>query len=168
LWQKYVFFLVMNSKKVLNGAALVLGLLGVYFKVQWWAGADVLILLGFAMLLVSVLGFTARANAEVGTSGALNYVMVATLVVGIMGVVFKFLHWPGHGVFITASTGLLLVLALMLIAAKKMVFSDQFVTVLAVFSCLVIALFSTTSIRRGPAQAEPLALEMPLSEPELE
>jgi membrane-associated HD superfamily phosphohydrolase len=149
----------MNSKQFVNGAALVLGLLGVYFKVQWWRGADVLILLGFASLLVSVLGFTARANAEVGTSEALNYVMVATLTVGILGVVFKFLHWPGSNVLVMASNGLLLVLALMLIAAKKTVFSHQFVTALAVFFSLVIALFSTTTIRRGPPFPERLTIE---------
>lgn len=154
----------MNSRKALNGAALVLGLLGVYFKMHWWAGADALILLGFGALLVSVLAFTTRANAEVGTSEALNYVMVATLVVGIMGVVFKFLHWPGGSVFVMASSGLLLVLALMLIAAKKTVFSHQFVTVLAVFCCLVIALFSMASTQQGPRQSEPLAAEMPLPE----
>jgi membrane-associated HD superfamily phosphohydrolase len=155
----------MNSKKVLNGAALLLGLLGVYFKVEWWRGADVLILLGFGALLVSVLGFTARANAEVGTSELLNYVMVATLTVGILGVVFKFLHWPGSGVLIMAANALLLVLALMLIAAKKTLFSHQFVTVLAVFFCLVIALFSTAYVQHGPIRSAPVALEMPLPEP---
>ncbi|MDB5270279.1 MAG: hypothetical protein JWP58_3319 [Hymenobacter sp.] len=155
----------MNSKKILNGAALLLGLLGVYFKVEWWPGADVLILLGFGTLLVSVLGFTARANAEVGTAEPLNYVMVATLTVGILGVVFKFLHWPGSGVLVTAANALLLVLALMLIAAKKTLFSHQFVTVLAVFFCLVIALFSTSFVQHGPLRAAPVALEMPLPVP---
>ena len=155
----------MNSKKVLNGAALLLGLLGVYFKVEWWRGADVLILLGFGALLVSVLGFTARANAEAGTSELLNYVMVATLTVGILGVVFKFLHWPGSGILVMAANALLLALALMLIAAKKTLFSHQFVTVLAVFFCLVIALFSTAFVQHGPIRSTPVALEMPLPEP---
>ena len=149
----------MNRKQLVNGAALVLGLLGVYFKVRWWAGADVLILAGFAALLVSVLCFTARANAEVGTSEVLNYVMVATLAVGILGVVFKFLHWPGSGVLVMAANGLLLVLALMLIVSKKTLFSHQFVTVLAVFFSLVIALFSTSFVRRGPPAPEPEAVQ---------
>ena len=156
----------MNSKNVLNAASLVLGLLGVFFKAQWWTGADVLILLGFGALLISVLGFTARANAEVGTSEVLNYVMVATLAVGILGVVFKFLHWPGSGVLVVAANGLLILLTLLLIALKKTVFSHQFVTVLAVFFSLVIALFSTSFVHRGPPRPEPVAMEA--SPPELD
>ena len=158
-----VSLFVMNSRKIVNGAALVVGLLGVYGKAQGWAGADVLTLAGFGLLLGSVLGFTARANAEVGTSEPLNYVMVATLTVGVLAVVFRFLQWPGSGLLVWASTGLLLVLALLLVGSRRTVVSQQFVTVLAIFFLLVIALLT---IRPGAGTAETLAIEDPL--PELE
>ena len=158
----------MNVKNILNGAALLLGMAGIFFKTQWWTGANVLILLGFGCLLISVLSFTARANAEVGTSEALNYVMVATLAVGILAVVFKFLHWPGSAVLVMASNGLLLLLTLLLITLKKTVFSHHFVTVLAVFFSLVIALFSTSFVRRSPPVPEPVAMEVPQPDLDLE
>ncbi|UOQ98992.1 hypothetical protein MUN81_05745 [Hymenobacter sp. 5317J-9] len=132
----------MKRKRLLNGAALVLGLLGVYFKLNWWAGANALLLSGFGALLGSVLGFTARANAEAGTSYVLNYVMVATLTLGILTVVFRLMHWSGDGLLVWASDGLLLVLVIMLIFSKNRVVSHQFVTVLAIFFTLVIALLS--------------------------
>ena len=146
----------MKTKQVLNGAALVLGLLGVYFKIHWWYGANLLLLLGFGALLASVLGFTARANAEAGTSDLLNYVMVATLTVGILGVVFRVMHWPGDGLLVWTSDGLLLVLALMLIFSNNRVVSHQFVTVLAIFFALVIALLSFASGRQA-AKPAPVA-----------
>jgi membrane-associated HD superfamily phosphohydrolase len=154
----------MNSKKILNGAALVLGLLGVYFKTQWWAGANGLVLAGFGLLLVSALGLTARANAEAGTSDALNYVMVATLTVGVLAVVFRFMHWPGDALLVWASNALLLVLALLLIWSERTVVSHQFVTVLAIFFILVIALVNTQAGRTP--RPETVAVEGALPPPE--
>ena len=157
----------MKTQRIFNGAALVFGLLGVYFKINWWYGANVLMLAGFGALLASVLGFTARANAEAGTSDALNYVMVATLTVGILGVVFRVMHWPGDALLVVASDVLLLVLALMLIISRNRVVSHQFVTVLAVFFCLVIGLLTFASghpntpkqPKQPKQQPEPVATE---------
>jgi membrane-associated HD superfamily phosphohydrolase len=154
----------MNSKKILNGAALLLGLLGVYFKVQWWAGAIGLTLAGFGLLLISVLGFTARANAEAGTSDVLNYVMVATLTVGVLAVAFRFMHWPGDELLVWAANGLLLVLALLLIASERTVVSHQFVTVLAIFFILVIALLNTRPGHSLGSHPETVAVEEPMPE----
>ncbi|MBF9141870.1 hypothetical protein [Hymenobacter properus] len=151
----------MNVPRLLNGAALLLGLLGVYFKMHWWYGANALMLAGFGALLASVLGFTARANAEAGTSDALNYVMVATLTVGILGVVFRVMHWPGDALLVVASDVLLLALAVLLIFSRNRVVSHQFVTVLAVFFSLVIALLTFTSGHHTAPKPrpEPVALE---------
>ncbi|MBJ6108742.1 hypothetical protein JAO73_06970 [Hymenobacter sp. BT523] len=145
----------MNRKRLLNGAALVCGLVGVYFKLNWWAGADALLLSGFGALLGSVLGFTARANAEAGTSDVLNYVMVATLTLGILTVVFRLMHWAGDGLLVWASDGLLLVLVVMLIFSKNRVVSHQFVTVLAIFFTLVIALLSFVPGHRPAPRTQP-------------
>ncbi|MDO7844816.1 hypothetical protein Q5H92_00485 [Hymenobacter sp. M29] len=150
----------MKAQRILNGAALVFGLLGVYFKLNWWYGANALMLAGFGALLVSVLGFTARANAEAGTSDALNYVMIATLTVGILGVVFRVMHWPGYALLVVASDVLLLALAIMLIASRNRVVSHQFVTVLAIFFALVVALLTFASGQRSATpHARPVALE---------
>jgi membrane-associated HD superfamily phosphohydrolase len=151
---------VRNSKRILNGAALVLGLLGVY------SGANAFTLAGFGLLLVSVLGFTARANAEVGTSEPLNYVMVATLTVGVLAVVFRFMHWPGDALLVWAANGLLLVLALMLIGFKGTMVSHQFVTVLAIFFILVVALLNTQPSHGLAPRPKTIALEEPLPEME--
>ncbi|GAA4361228.1 hypothetical protein GCM10023185_28160 [Hymenobacter saemangeumensis] len=142
----------MNVKTILNAAALILGMVGIYFKAQHWAGADILMLAGFGLLLISAAAFTLRDNAEAGTPAALSYVMVASLVVFILAAVFRTLHWNGTELMGMLSGGLILILSLMLIFSKApIVASRQYVTVLIISFTLLSAMLNLLA-RRPPQQ----------------
>lgn len=138
-------------KTVLNAAALLIGLTGIFFKGNHWAGADMLILTGFILLLVSAAAFTVGENKAAGLPALLNYVMVATLVIGILGVIFKAMNWPGAFI-LNVSTGLLLVvLSVALLATRTITASRQFVTVFVIWFALVAALLNINYMRRSAA-----------------
>jgi|GEM_PF-3602234 len=138
----------MNIKTILNAAALILGMVGIYFKANHWAGADILMLVGFGLLLISAVAFTLRDNSEAGTPAALNYVMVATLVVGILAAVFKTLHWNGSDLVAMCSSALILILSLMLIFSKApVVASRQFVTVFVISVALLTSILGMLARR---------------------
>jgi len=158
------FLLFMNVKTILNAAALVLGMVGLFFKSQWWAGADMLILAGLGLLLISAVAFTVRDNSEAGTSAAVNYLMVATVAVGILGLAFKTMHWQGGSILAMGTGALLLILSLMLIASKTtLVVSRQFVTVLVIFCTMLTASLNMVHSRPGaPVASTPV--EQPAAE----
>lgn len=150
----------MNVKNILNGAALLIGMVGIYFKSQWWAGADLLMLVGFGLLFISAVGFTIGDNKAAGTSTALSFVMVATLALGILGLVFKTMHWKGGFLLSLGSGGLLLLMSLLLLAAKSISVSRQFITVFAIWFTLVAAWLNVGS-RSRPASAAVVTTEEP-------
>ena len=129
------------TRTILNTAALVAGLAGILFQLLHLPGADVLLPLGFGLLLASTLLFTARANAAAGTPAPLSYLLVATLALAILSTAFKLLHWPGVNLLglltlalAAASSGALL------LARTAVVGSRQLLTVLLVFFTLFFGL----------------------------
>jgi sugar phosphate permease len=150
----------MNVKNILNGAALLIGMVGIYFKSQWWAGADLLMLVGFGLLFISAVAFTISENNAAGTSTALSFVMVATLALGILGLVFKTMNWKGGFALSVGAGGLLLLLSLLLIVAKSVSVSRQFITVFAIWFTLVAA-WLNVGARNRPASAPAVTMEEP-------
>lgn len=143
----------MNTKTIINAAALVLGLLGVFFKVEQWAGADILLLAGFGLLLISTLAFTAGENTAAGAPSGLSYAIVAALTVGILAAVFKVLHWQGGDMVVLVSMALLVAVCAMLLASSaKAVASRQLLTVVFVYITLA---FAVVYFLRRPAPASP-------------
>ena len=138
-------------------------MLGIFFKFEWWAGADALMLVGFFLLLVSTVAFTARANTEAGTPSALNYLMVATVAVAVLALIFKSMHWQGGFALSMGAGVLLLLLSLMLLTSKPaVVASRQFVTVLVIFATLLISMLNLpnrqgAAVAAAPAQQEATA-----------
>jgi hypothetical protein len=139
----------MNVKNVLNGASLLVGITGIFFKMQWWRGADLLMLVGFSLLLISAVVFTVGENKAAGTPPALNYVMVVTLAVGILGLTFKAMNWRGAFVLSTGTGLLLLVLSIMLLTSKAVTASRQFITVFVIWFALVASILNTSYGRRN-------------------
>ena len=139
----HLTFFCMNAKTILNAAALLSGIVGIFFKAQHWPGANLLMLAGFGLLLVSALAFTVRDNTDAGTPASLNYVMVAALVFGIAGAMFKIMHWRGGFALSVGSGVLLLLLSLLLLTSKAaVVASRQFVTVLVISVTLLMAVLN--------------------------
>ncbi|WP_201982909.1 hypothetical protein [Hymenobacter rubidus] len=144
----------MNIKSILNAAALIVGLVGIYFKSQWWAGADLLILIGFGLLLISTVAFTIGENKAAGVPDSLNYLMVATLAVGIIGAVFKMWHWAGGNLLVLGVLVLMAVLSLMLIVSKATVTSSrQFLAVAFVYFTLTFAVVGLVRPRAATGQS---------------
>ncbi|RAK68237.1 hypothetical protein [Hymenobacter edaphi] len=148
-------------KTVLNAAALLVGLTGLFFKASHWAGADILILTGFVLLLVSILAFTVSANAEAGVSAPLNYLMVGVLTVGVVSALFRMMHWQGGAMLGVVMVALMVLLCVMLLAGKGNIgASRQFLTVTFLFFTLVFA-FLALPMRRA-ATAETAAAPAPI------
>ncbi|WP_400193242.1 hypothetical protein [Hymenobacter sp. B81] len=149
-------------KTLLNAAALLIGLTGIFFKANYWAGADILMLTGFALLLISIVAFTVSDNNEAGVNGAINYLMVATLAVGAIASVFKVMHWEGGGMMGLLSVVLMLLLTVMLLLSKsKIGASRQFLTAAFVLFTLDFAILSMPRKEVAPATAETM-VEQPV------
>jgi membrane-bound ClpP family serine protease len=149
----------MNVKTILNAAALVLGLVGIYFKHQYWAGADILLLAGFVLLLISTVAFTIGDNTAAGVPASLNYTMVATVAVGILSTVFKVLHWEGADMLVLVTLLLMVILALLFVFSKAAVASSrQFLAVAFVYFTLSFAVVYFLARMRPPgATTAPVA-----------
>lgn len=125
--------------RVVNTTALVAGLLGQVFRMQHWAGANGLLLLGFGALLVSTL-LLLRGRDPDHPTGPLNYLLVATLATATLSVLGKLLYWPGVGVLGLLAVSLALVASIWLTAsAQPIARTRQLLTVAFVFFTLFFA-----------------------------
>ena len=144
-------------KSFLNAAALVMGLMGVVFKANWWAGADVLIFSSLLLLFVSIVVFTLGDNAEAGVAKPLNFLMVGTLALGVVAAIFRILQWEGAAVLSFATVALLLLLSFwLLVSQATLVVSRQFLTVAMVLFTLF---FASVSVPTKNAPADVVAVE---------
>jgi hypothetical protein len=124
-------------KPLLNAAALLIGLIGVVFKANWWAGANVLMLLSFGLLLLAVLIFPFRDNRSVGVSNVLNYALVGTLSLGILNAMSRMIGWQGSELMDGITIGVLVMLcALLLVWRSEVGASRQFLASAFVFFTL--------------------------------
>ncbi len=146
----------MSTKTILNAAALVLVSLGIFFKLEQWAGADIMMLVGFGLLLISTLALTAGDNTAAGMPAGLNYAIVAALAAGILGTVFKLMHWQGSNPMALVAVVLLVVASVLLLASKAAVSgSRQLLTVTFLF--LALSLACLLFLQKRPAATEPIA-----------
>ena len=90
----------MNTKKILNIVALVLVVIGLFLKTNHFMGANIAIILSALTMLVTLFMFAVKDNKEAGLSDWLNYFLVGTLSLWIIGAIFKFQHWEGSAIFL--------------------------------------------------------------------
>jgi hypothetical protein len=89
------------------------------------------------------------ANREAGISNKLNYFLVGTMSVFLVGLVFKFLHWPGAGIFVVVAYGLAFSIPLVMMAVKNdFRISRQFATTFFTYFILLIGLFPNNPISK--------------------
>jgi hypothetical protein len=91
--------------KITTVAAAFLLLLGSYFKINHWWGADVALISGAASSMVTLLLliYTIPSKLQKGTEQLGAIVTSVTLMLGMLALVFKFLHWPGAAKLIWAT-----------------------------------------------------------------
>lgn len=150
----------MNTKTIINAATLLLVAVGIFFKLERWAGANVLLLSGFGLLLVSILAFTVSENAAAGMPAGLNYTAVAALAVGILATLFKLLHWDGGSLLVLLAVGLQAVVSVLLLTSRAtIVGSRQLLTVTFLYITLTFAalFFLQKHQVSAPSAAPPVA-----------
>ena len=91
--------------KIITVAAAVMLLGGAYFKISHWWGADVLLIAGAGSGIVTLLLliYTIPSKLNKGTEQLSAIIASVTLMLGLLALVFKFLHWPGANKLIWAT-----------------------------------------------------------------
>ncbi len=139
----------MDTKKILNITALALALIGVIFKANHFPGANICICLSGATMLVSLIMFGIKDNKEAGLADWLNYFLTGTLALYIVGIVFKFQHWPGAGLFVLTCYPLAFIFPLILIfQGGDFKVSKQFIISFFIYFILLISLFPNNPVQR--------------------
>lgn len=101
--------IVINEKNSAKNILLIIGLIlvGILFKIMHWPGAGVILSLTLMTLgcgyffLAWKNFFTIKDNTYLRIVGSLAALFISFMSTGM---VFKFQHWPGAGLFITIST----------------------------------------------------------------
>lgn len=139
----------MKTKKSINIAALALIVFGVIFKANHWPGANVAITLGVVTMLLSLIMFGFKENKEAGVKNGLNYILIGTLILFLVGLLFKIQHWPTAGVFVVCSyfMGFLLPL-IMIIQKNDFKLSRQFSITFFTYFILLITMFPKNPINQ--------------------
>ncbi len=139
----------METKKVLNIAAFALAVISLFLKANHFMGANIALVLSAVLMLVSLFMFALNDNKESGLTPGLNYFLIGTMALFIIGVIFKFMHWPGSGIFVVMGYTLAFILPLILIAQKNdFKISRQFIIIFFTYFILVIGLFPNNPIHK--------------------
>lgn len=75
--------------------ALVVAIIGTTFKIMHWPGANVLLIAGLGLLVMGHIITGLRNEGKTQKEMMLHYAFNFGLAVGIAGLLFKIMHWPG-------------------------------------------------------------------------
>jgi hypothetical protein len=86
-------------KTKLPSIAVIFLALGVFFKMELWPGADILLLLSALIIMIST--FIEFTQLEKDTKNRGLQIVVSVMVIAcILGAIFKIFHWPGANFFV--------------------------------------------------------------------
>jgi hypothetical protein len=81
-------------KTKLPSIAVIFLAIGVFFKMEHWPGADILLLLSALIIMIST--FIEFTQLEKDTKNRGLQIVVSVMVIAcILGAIFKIFHWPG-------------------------------------------------------------------------
>jgi heme/copper-type cytochrome/quinol oxidase subunit 4 len=139
----------MNAKKILNIVAFALAVTGVLCKANHWPGASIALILSAVTMLLSLFMFGVKDNKEAGLSNGLNYFLVGTLALFIVGIIFKIQHWPSAGIFVVIGYALAFLLPIIIIAQKSdFKVSRQFTVTFLTYFIILISLFPNNPVEK--------------------
>lgn len=133
----------------------ILILIGVFFKTMHWPGAGIALVVGctlFALIYAPMLFLNKNKVATTGYQKLVNILVLLSMVLIVLGFLFKIQHWPGAGIGLIIGNLLLLVLIPVLFIhgykenepVKKMNFyNEAFLLVLLTSFSFFIALMNT-------------------------
>lgn len=105
-------------KTGLNFSAFALAVIGITFKFNYWPGANIAIILSTVLLVFNLSMFVIKDNKEAGMSTGMNYFLSGALALWIVGLAFKFMHYPGANVLVVLSHLVIVIIPLVLIFQK--------------------------------------------------
>ncbi len=137
----------MNTKTILNIAAFALMAMGIALKASYIAGGTIAIILSSATMLYTIFMFAIKDNKDAGLTDGLNYVLIGTMALWIIGSIFKIQHWPGAGIFGFVGIFLGIILPIILILQNtEFKISKQFL----ITFCILFMLITSVFIRNNP------------------
>lgn len=99
--QKYRF--MKTTMKIFGNVSLALVGIGTIFKIFHWPGASIGLTLGFVLL--ALIFYPATILATYRKNGRKNLIIHLMAIIGgmavILGILFKFQHWPGGGMMLS-------------------------------------------------------------------
>ncbi|OIP02458.1 MAG: hypothetical protein AUJ98_01130 [Bacteroidetes bacterium CG2_30_33_31] len=139
----------MKTKKILNILAFVLVIVGVFFKALHYSGANAIIMLAGLILIINLFAFCIKDNKAEGLGNGLNYLLVGTLALFIVGAIFKIMHYSGANILLNISYVLAILIPLILIFQKDTTkISLQFIITFLIFFVLVISVIPNNPIQK--------------------
>ncbi len=139
----------METRKILNCIAFALAVIGIIFKANYFPGANISIVLSGLIMLVTLIMFTIKDNKQAGLSNRMNYFLVGTMAFFIVGLIFKFQHWPSAGMFVIVGYILGFILPIVLIMQKNdFKVPGQFLVTFFTYFILLIARFPNNPISK--------------------
>ncbi len=139
----------MKTKQILNVTGFVLGLGGLLLKANHFPGANICIMLSAVTLIFTLWKFGLTDNRANGMKSAMNYFLTGTMTFFLVGLIFKFLHWPGAGIFVVLAYGLAFSIPVVFMLSKtNFGISRQFMTSFFTYFILLIGLFPNNPIMK--------------------
>jgi hypothetical protein len=135
----------MNLRTIVNILTLVIIMLGGFFKTNHWEGANIMLLIGTLLLMVTVI-FAVKDLKLDGFPATITYLIAATLIFHFLGTIFKSLHWEGAGMLILIVYILTVITAIALILNRTEIkFSKQLLITLFLYLVLIMNLLMQTA-----------------------
>lgn len=156
----------MNTKTILNAAALLLMVAGIFLRADYRPGGHIAIGASALIMLCTLFAFAVKDNKAAGLSDALNSVLTTTLVLLILGALFKIQHWPGATTLTVAAYAMVFLVPVILVFQKsEFRISRQYFFTFSVFLILASSVF----IRQNPvAQYVGEGWDKPIHENQIE
>lgn len=133
----------MKVQQWILGTALFIGITGGIFKMMHWNGANIMLIVAFALLLTNTLVFVFRENRKSGASEFTNALSILSLSIAIVSAVFRMLHLPGADIILLAGHGLLFIfIAWIVVLQPKAKLAPAFTGTALVFFFVTLFLLS--------------------------
>lgn len=127
-------------KNFINPLALLCLISGIMFKIQHWPGANALIVLSALGMLISLFIVFLEGNGEMPKR--IHFLLLITLMVFIVGGIFRFMHWLGADIIGSIGYFLAVVMTVVLSINKdSFTISKRYFTVFTFFVLFLLASF---------------------------
>lgn len=145
----FLDYTLATQKKLFQRISLLLGSMalcnGILFKVMQWTGANVLINLGFLLLLVLVLPLVFSTHVKSSHSKTEKYLLgfgILSISLFALAVLFKLMHWPGTAVLLI--TGIILFMGLFIPAYSLLILQRKERSMAPFIYLIILSIYMVT------------------------